>query len=69
MQWASMREPLWRGMQAFRISWPEDAYVMVEDPDVGPLLFTGEHPEGREYQPTDVDLSADDWAATGPSGM
>lgn len=68
MRWEKMREPLWRGMQAFRMSWPEDQYLMKEGEDL--MLFSVEHPEGVVVTGWTAapDLDADDWAATGPSG-
>lgn len=68
MKWEKMQEPLERGFQVFRVEWPEDQYMMREEEGV--LLFSGEHPEGVEVSGSlsDEDLTADDWATTGPSG-
>lgn len=73
MKWERMAKPLREGMQVFRVSWPEDQYVMTEfamvENERPVLLFTGEHPEGVPFEPTGADVAAEDWAATGPSGM
>lgn len=66
MKWERMQKPLREGMQVFRLSWPEDAYVMVEDGHT--LFFSAMVPMGADFAPTYSDVEADDWAATGPSG-
>ena len=68
MKWEKMQEPLTRGFQVFRLDWPDDQYLMREGEDV--MLFSAEHPEGVVVTgwTNSPDLTADDWAATGPSG-
>lgn len=68
MKWEKVQEPLERGMQVFRMAWPEDQYLIREVEGV--TLYSSEHPEGlvvNEWTSA-PDLNADDWAATGPSG-
>lgn len=66
MKWERMQKPLRMGLQAFRTSWPDDQYVMLESGR--PVLFTAEHPMGQTYSPSLADVAANDWAGTGPSG-
>lgn len=72
MKYERMAKPLREGMQIFRVSWPDSMYVMTEfgtvENERPVLVYSAEHPEGVPFQPTDADLTADDWAATGPSG-
>lgn len=66
MKWERMQKPLRDGMQVFRVSWPDDQYLMVEDGEM--KLFSADHPEGAHGSVSLAELDADDWAATGPSG-
>lgn len=67
MKWEKMQKPLREGMQVFRMSWGADQYMMVEGEEL--TYFSPAFPSGMVISVLDdTDLSADDWAATGPSG-
>lgn len=67
MKWERMQKPLREGFQVFRQSWPTGTYVVFEDARL--TVCTDRVPEGFEYVPTRFDMSAEDWAATGRSGV
>lgn len=67
MQWVRMQQPLRQGQQVFRESWPDDRYIIVKDGEL--QMFSDEELSGVAVSLSSEDVGADDWMATGPSGM
>lgn len=73
MKWSEMRKPLERGFQAFRDEWPEDRYVELTEGGRDQVFWENAGEYGTTYmeapyEPTETDLNASDWRATGPVG-
>ena len=70
MKWTQVQKPLREGHQAFRAAWPESRYV--EMTEGGRVQEFWESPYNdfleQTFEPSDSDLEADDWMATGVGG-
>lgn len=64
-----MRKPLENGFQAFREEWPEDRYVEVTEGGRYQVFWESyEIYLEAHFVPSEDDLNATDWRATGPGG-
>lgn len=69
MKWPEMQKPLEQGFQAFRMAWSEDRYVEKTEGGRNQLFWESSESFLEEaYEPTQADLNASDWCATGPGG-